>query len=204
MPAERDEVQSTDLPLVGGRRERADAAANRTRILEAASRVLAERGADAISLDAVAEAAEVGKGTVFRRFGDRSGLFQALMDEHLRTLQDAFMLGPPPLGPGAPPRERLVAFFDAYVDFLGDHLEVALALERDRWKTPIGGFMVLSLHIANLLGELNPELDRFVAANLLLGSVNVNEVRFLLDNGVELSQIKASMRAIVGGLAAGA
>src|SRR5439155_18730164 len=79
------------LPVAGARRERADAAANRVRILEAAARVLAERGAEGTSIDAVACEAGVGKGTVFRRFGDRSGLFQALSDEHLRTFQDAFM-----------------------------------------------------------------------------------------------------------------
>ena len=35
-----------------------------------------------------------------------SGLFQALLDEHLRLFQDAFMFGPPPLGPGAPAEQR--------------------------------------------------------------------------------------------------
>jgi AcrR family transcriptional regulator len=90
------------LPIAGQRRERADAAANRCRILDAARLVLAQRGADATSIDAVTAAAGVGKGTVFRRFGDRSGLFRALLDDSLRTFQDDFMLGPPPLGPGAP------------------------------------------------------------------------------------------------------
>src|SRR5258706_1575041 len=90
------------LPIAGAPRERADAAANRVRILEAAVRVLAERGPEGTSIDAVAREACVGKGTIYRRFGDRSGLFEALMDDHLRVFQDAFMFGPPPLGPGAP------------------------------------------------------------------------------------------------------
>jgi Bacterial regulatory proteins, tetR family len=54
-------------------RERADAARNRLRILDAAARLFAELGVDAVSLDAVAAEAGVGKGTVFRRFGDKSG-----------------------------------------------------------------------------------------------------------------------------------
>lgn len=104
-----DIAAAQKLPLAGAPRERADAAANRVRILQAARRVLAERGAAGTSIDAVASEAGVGKGTVFRRFGDRSGLFQALSDEHLRVFQDAFIAGPPPLGPGASPGERLAS-----------------------------------------------------------------------------------------------
>src|SRR5260370_20081 len=59
-----------DLPLLDGdARERADAARNRERILCSAARLFSERGADCVSMDDVAEAAGVGKGTVFRRFG---------------------------------------------------------------------------------------------------------------------------------------
>src|ERR1700710_2634990 len=83
----------SELPLAGERHERADAAANRTRILEAARAGLAERRAEGTSLDAVAAAAEVGKGTIFRRFGDRSGLFEALLSDHLAAFQEAFLFG---------------------------------------------------------------------------------------------------------------
>lgn len=73
---------------------------------------------DGVSLDAVAAAAGVGKGTVFRRFGDKAGLAAALLDERERTLQAALLAGPPPLGPGAPPRARAVAFTHAYLDYV--------------------------------------------------------------------------------------
>jgi AcrR family transcriptional regulator len=190
------------LPLAGERRERADAAANRVRILDATRLVLAERGAEGITLDAVAERAGVGKGTVFRRFGDRSGLFQALLDEHLRVFQDAFMFGPPPLGPGAPPKERLAAFLEGLLDMEDGHLELILALERDRWKAPIGGYIVLSLHAENLIREISPKLDASILAQLLLNAVNVNVVRHLRQEaGVSLAAIKASARALAAGLA---
>ena len=127
--------------------------------LQAARRVLAERGAEGTSIDAIACEAGVGKGTVFRRFGDRSGLFQALSDEHLRSFQDAFIAGPPPLGPGAPPDERLVAFLDGLLDLYDDHLELTLALEKDRWRAPIEGYLTLSMHLENLLQQVSPKLD---------------------------------------------
>jgi AcrR family transcriptional regulator len=190
------------LPIAGARRERADAAANRVRILEAAARVLAERGAEATSINTVACEAGVGKGTIFRRFGDRSGLFQALADEHLRTFQDAFMFGPPPLGPGAPAEDRLAAFLDGLLDLHEDQLELTLALERGRRGVPIGGYLALSVHVASLIREIAPALDAAVTAQLLLNALNVNLVRYLRrDAGVSLATIKASVRPLIAGLA---
>lgn len=193
-----------ELPLIGAPRERADAAANRRRILDAALRVLAEHGADGASIDAIAVEAGVGKGTVFRRFGDRSGLFRALLDDHLRRFQDAFLTGPPPLGPGAPPRERLVAFFDALLDLHDANLELALALDRDHRKAPIGGYRALSLHVERLVGEAAPELDAPVTAQLLLNAVNPYLVRYLRhDAGRSLAVLKESIRALIAGLPEG-
>jgi AcrR family transcriptional regulator len=200
-----DESVDTDdrgLPIAGARRERADAAANRVRILEAAVRVLARLGAEGTSIDAVAAEAGVGKGTIFRRFGDRSGLFQALLDEHLRAFQDAFMFGPPPLGPGAQAEDRLVAFFDGLLDLYDDQLEVVLALERDRWRPPIGGYITLAVHVESRIREISPALDAHVTAQLLMNALNVNLVRYLRrDAGVSLARIKASLRPLIAGLA---
>lgn len=199
--------QTTDLtgaavlPVAGVRHERADAAANRLRILEAADRVLAEHGADATTIDAVAAAAGVGKGTIFRRFGDRSGLFQALLDEHLRTFQDAFLFGPPPLGPGAAAQERLAAFLDGLVDLFDDKLEIALALEKDRADPPIGGYLALSVHVETLVQEINPALEAPVIAQLLMNALNPYLVRYLRrDAAVSLETIKASIRPLIAGL----
>lgn len=104
--------------------ERADAARNRQRVLTAAAGLFAEHGVDGVTMDAVAQAAGVGKGTVFRRFGDKSGLVVALLDERERELQEAVLSGPPPLGPEAPDKERMLAFLGAYVDYLAEHLEL--------------------------------------------------------------------------------
>jgi AcrR family transcriptional regulator len=188
--------------MAGAPRERADAAANRVRILEAASRVLAERGAAGTSIDVVASEAGVGKGTVFRRFGDRSGLFQALSDEHLRVFQDAFMLGPPPLGPGAPPGERLAAFLDGLLDLYDSHLELTLALEKDRWRAPIEGYVTLSLHLESLLERISPGLDAPITAQLLLSALNVNLISHLRrEERVSLETIKTAIRPLIAGLA---
>ena len=112
----------TALPLLGEERpERADAAENRRKVLAAAEALFARCDPSTVTMDAVAAEAGVGKGTLFRRFGDRAGLARAVLSERETVLQDAMLRGEPPLGPGAPPLERLIAFGEAYVAFLETH-----------------------------------------------------------------------------------
>jgi AcrR family transcriptional regulator len=105
-------------------KERSDALRNRTAVLEAARKLFAEQGVEAVSMDQIAGAAGVGKGTLFRRFGNKSGLAAALLDSQARILQETILHGPPPLGPGAPADERLAAFVGAYLDYLLQHLDL--------------------------------------------------------------------------------
>src|ERR1700754_5055876 len=97
-------------------RERADAARNRRAILRATEDLLARHRPEQISMEQVAAAAGVGKGTVFHRFGSRAGLMRALMQERAMSLQQEVVDGPPPLGPGAPARDRLLAFIDGVIE----------------------------------------------------------------------------------------
>ncbi|AWG99756.1 TetR family transcriptional regulator [Rhodococcus ruber Chol-4] len=128
------------LPLAGDESvERCDAARNRRRLLEAASLLVAERGVDAVTMDAVAARAGVGKGTVFRRFGSRAGLMRALLDHSEQALQQQFLTGPPPLGPGADPVDRLVAFGRArirLVEVQGEVLRAAESSAEARFNAP--------------------------------------------------------------------
>lgn len=100
------------LPLLdpGDLVERRDAARNRIALLEAAERLIAHCGVDALTMGAVAAEAGVGKGTAFRRFQSREGLMAALLDHVETAWQAAVLSGPPPLGPGAPAWDRLLAF----------------------------------------------------------------------------------------------
>lgn len=61
---------------------RRDAERNRRRILDAARELMVERGVG-VSLEEVAAAAEVGVGTVYRRFPDKESLVRALFAEHV-------------------------------------------------------------------------------------------------------------------------
>jgi AcrR family transcriptional regulator len=114
-------------------------------------------------MDALAERAGLGKGTVFRRFGTRAGIFQALLDDDERDFQQQVLSGPPPLGPGAPPLDRLIAYGQARTGFLIGHREIARAALDGKEPVPAGRESPISrMHIRYLLQELRlgaPELD---------------------------------------------
>ncbi|MFD9125064.1 TetR/AcrR family transcriptional regulator [Kitasatospora sp. NPDC059571] len=160
-------------------KERADAARNRAAVLEAAARLFAEQGVEAVSMDQVAAAAGVGKGTLFRRFGDKSGLAAALLDARERVLQEGILHGPPPLGPGAPAGERLDAFVNAYFGYLLEHLALVRMSET---ATPgaryrIGAYRFWHRHLAILLATA-PDPDQ--AAHALLAGLAADHVAALL------------------------
>jgi AcrR family transcriptional regulator len=148
-------------------------------VLEAAARLFAEHGVEAVSMDQVAAAAGVGKGTLFRRFGDKSGLAAALLDTRERVLQEAILHGPPPLGPGAPADERLVAFIDAYLDYLLEHLALIrmseTAVPGARYR--IGAYRFWHRHTAILLST-TPDPEH--TAHALLAALAAEHVAALL------------------------
>ncbi len=144
------------VPLAAPRAERADAARNRLHLLATAREMLAEQGADRLTMDGLAERAALGKGTVFRRFGTRAGIFQALLDHDERAFQERVLFGPPPLGPGAPPLDRLIAYGQARIGFLIEHRDVARAALDGSSSIPAGSQTPLSQpHIRMLLRELD-------------------------------------------------
>ncbi|WP_307845311.1 helix-turn-helix domain-containing protein [Planomonospora sp. ID67723] len=181
-------------------RERADAARNRMKVLAAADRLFREKGVDGVSMDAVAAEAGVGKGTLFRRFGDKSGLAAALLDERERELQEAILSGPPPLGPGAPAVERLAAFVDAYVDYLLGHLDLVRMSETAspgaRYR--IGAYRFWRLHVAVLLGEARPGCDADPLAHALLAPLAAEHMTVLVGEYGRARAREAVRRLVLG------
>ncbi|MCZ4559432.1 TetR/AcrR family transcriptional regulator [Rhodococcus sp. IEGM 1401] len=157
------------LPIAGEDSERCDAARNRRLLLDAATDLVAAVGADAITMDAVATKAGVGKGTVFRRFGNRAGLMRALLDHTEKKLQHSFMFGDPPLGPGADPIDRLVAFGRARLEFVnvqGEVLRAAESADDARYSAP--AHMVNFTHVLSLLRAAEVDGDLELLAYWLL------------------------------------
>ena len=158
------------LQMAGTVSERRDALANRQRVLAAAHRLLTASGVEAVDIRNVARAAGVGVGTVYRRFGDKGGLLAALLDERERVFQDRLLSGPAPLGPGAAPRERLIAFLHALAEMTDENLPLLLTLQgfKSGTRFHVGAYRAWRLHATVLLQEAAPAIDAAWFAELVL------------------------------------
>lgn len=183
------------LPLADPppRRERADAARNRARVLAAAERLFAEHGATVVSMEDIAREAGVGKGTLYRRYPDRAALAVALLDEHERRLQERLLGGPPPLGPGAPPAPRLAAFYAAMVELLARHLDLALAAETGAARYRTGAYGFWRAHVHALVAEAGVDDPDDVLAELLLAPLAVDLHQHLTARGADLGALTAAL-----------
>ncbi|WP_031070527.1 TetR/AcrR family transcriptional regulator [Streptomyces sp. NRRL S-118] len=200
--------QRIDLPLadrsVSERPERADAADNRRRILEAAAAIVAEKGPGALTMNAVAHATGIGVGTVYRRFGDVARLLLALLDEREKRFQEDFMAGPPPLGPGAPPIERLRAFLHALADRVAEQQDMMLAAET---AAPLarydsGAYTTMHMHTAMLVGRIRPGADAALLAHMLLAPFMPSLMHHLTRADARaLDAVKAATDELLLGLA---
>jgi len=182
---------------------RADAVRNRALLLDAAARIVADEGVDALTMYAVAGAAGVGMGTVYRRFGDRAGLVYALVDHRERELQAALLGGPPPLGPGAPPARRIRAFLHAYVDRLeeqGALLALAEA-ETPTARFANGAYATQHRHVRVLVALAAPELDADYTAEILLAPLAAGLHVYLREQrDLPVARIKRGLDHLVAAL----
>ncbi|MEI5100520.1 helix-turn-helix domain-containing protein [Streptomyces sp. PmtG] len=187
------------MPEQPERKARADAARNREAVLAAADALFARSESPrGVSMEQVAAAAGVGKGTLFRRFGDRDGLIRAVFEARSEELRAAVESGPAPLGPAAPPRERVPALLDALLAFKLDHRHLVLALEESGGSSPY-----LSAYYGWWHGVLSEALaaaggvpDADFAAHALLAAVRADLVQHL-SAGAPPGELRARLAAYV-------
>jgi AcrR family transcriptional regulator len=182
------------------RHERADAARNRATILVAAEGLVSEQGARRVTMDQIAGAAGVGKGTLFRHFGDRCGLMRALLDERERGFQEGFIRGPAPFGPGAPARERLIAFGEHMLEHVEIQGDLLVAAEHgapgERLRHNV--YAAYRAHVALLLQASGYEGEVGYLVDVLLGAVGSELVLFQRHElGMSQDQLKRCWRELV-------
>ncbi len=179
--------------------ERSDAVRNRERLLAAARELIQECGTAGLTMDRLAERAGVGKGTVFRRFGSRAGLMLTLLDDSESAFQARFLFGPPPLGPGAPGLERLVAFGTERIAYLLEYGDLVLAAEnasRGRFEVPAAALW--QRHIEVLLQEEGFDADPWLMAGSLSATLDPERLLNLVrGHGISPERLAASWRDLV-------
>jgi AcrR family transcriptional regulator len=151
-------------------------------------------------MDAVACEAGVGKGTIFRRFGDRAGLAEALIDDHMRDFQDRLIHGPPPLGRGASAAERLEAFVVELLRLYAEHLDVVVVAATEPRHRTSPAFGALLFHAQTLVHEIDPQLDERVVARMILNAISPTVIHDTRERGVDAEVLEASALAVLRGL----
>ena len=152
--------------------ERSDAARNRERVLATAALLLEQVGPDCVTMDAVAAAAGVGKGTLFRRFESREGLMGALLNRSETQWQAAVLSGPPPLGPGAEPWDRLMAFGRTRLETTLLHADLIRNAGRSGTRS-FAAYSFAIMHVRYLLQELGTDGDLPMLAAALLAPLEL-------------------------------
>lgn len=179
--------------------ERRDAARNRERLLAAARELIQECGADGLTMGRLAERAGVGKGTVFRRFGSRAGLMLTLLDDSGAAFQARFLFGPPPLGPGAPGLDRLIAFGSERIAYVLEFGELVLAAEtaaRGRYDVPAA--VLWHRHVEVLLREAGFDGDAWLMAGSLTATLDPERLLNLVRvHGLAPARLAASWSDLV-------
>jgi AcrR family transcriptional regulator len=187
--------------------ERADAAANRQQILTAARQLFEQRGVDQVTMDEIARAAGVGKGTLYRRYPDKAMLVVELMDAcfvsfERETLDDIASSSTSSI-------DQLHAFLDRLIDWTEEHTPMlgVIADQSEGSRRGSGrcgpiyrwlhGIVDYLLRQATAAGEANVD-DTVYAADVILSAVDVDLYVFQRrERHYSPEQIRAGIHQLV-------
>ncbi|MFJ7587671.1 TetR/AcrR family transcriptional regulator [Streptomyces sp. NPDC097617] len=183
--------------MTAERKPRKDAVRNRAAVFTAADTLFARCGSpEEVTMADIAAAAGVGKATLFRAFGDRTGLIRALSEARLAPIREAVEQGPEPLGPATPPLERLPALLDAVLCFKLDNRHLALALEGSGADSPYRTEHYDRWHalVRDLLRSIPGPPDSDFTAHALLAATRADLVAYLAgEKGVPREELRAQL-----------
>jgi len=151
-----------------------------------------------VTMDAIAAAAGVGKGTLFRAFGSREGLLDALWAAKIAALRDRVESGTPPFEASSAPEGRLVAFLDAILTFKLENRHLIRARE-------LGTGLLQSPHYRWMLGEAQSLIEgamgqtmateALYTAHALLAALHIDLIEEMLASGLSLQAIRHAQAA---------
>jgi len=186
------------LNVIDNSRSRADAVKNRALLLATAKRLFATQKVAEVTMSAVADAAGVGKGTLYRHFENKLELSMALLDEDQRDLQDRTL--------------RQIRDEGATVETLKWFIaEVLLFTERNSELLCVGAgenepirSLAHPAHwwwrqtIRGLVAQINPRCDADYLADAIFVLLDVHNLYFLQhERGYSLQQVTTNMQDMV-------
>ena len=204
-------LQPITDPVGPKRAKRSDAVANRELILATARRLFAERGISQVCMATIAEAAGVGKGTLYRGFANKGELCLALLDQEMRDFQNRTlqMLRETYQQPAL---SRLDAFLDRLVHFTESQAPLLREIQRqgvlhsaaaashaspNMWLPWLQATVGILLQQAQQNGETT-ELDIPYLIDAILAPLNADLFTYQREVlGFDLERISAGFRRLV-------
>lgn len=188
----------------------------KAQILEASIKVLAEKGWNKTKISDIAEAADIGKGTVYEYFRSKDEVFAASFQYFMLQVENSVAER---LSSIDDPLERLLAYFYSWADIFDsdymDYLEIVL----DFWAEGIRnkeGFSSVELMdfyynnrtvIESLLDECIAQdkiksIDTKIVASIIIGSLDGLMIQWIMDRNVfDLKEaVFSTARLIIDGL----
>lgn len=204
-------LQSVNEPVGPKRAKRADAIANRELILVTAQTLFAQQGIANVCMAAIAEAAHLGKGTLYRSFANKGELCLALMDDDMQVFQNKTLQRLRETA-NQPALTRLEIFLDSLAHFMEFHaplmreVQIHGTLQQDpqfsqdspqMWLPWLRETIRLLLQQAEQNGETQ-ELDILYLIDAILAPLNANLFIYQRDVlGFEVERISRGIRHLV-------
>jgi AcrR family transcriptional regulator len=133
--------------------------ATRQKLFDASMELIGERGAAGVTVDEIAAAAGVSKGTVYYNFGSKSDLIAQLLRHGVDILKGRLLDAPDEAGTAAPAPDPLLAMeamIGQAMDFMADYPSFARLWMSENWRTPSewqGTFTLLRAELLEVIGD---------------------------------------------------
>lgn len=189
------------LNVIDSSRSRADAMKNRALLLATAKRLFAEQKVADVTMSAVADAAGVGKGTLYRHFENKFELSMALLDEDQRNLQDRTLSRMREEGPTI---DTLKWFIAEVILFTERNSELLCVSAGE--NGPVGS-LAHPAHwwwrqtIRGLVAQINSRCDADYLADAIFVLLDVHNIYFLQrERGYSLQQVTSNMQDMIANM----
>ncbi|WP_159613298.1 TetR/AcrR family transcriptional regulator [Glutamicibacter sp. JC586] len=189
-------------------RQRVRATSSKERLFEAAMKLLATRSPEAVSVDEIASAAGVSKGTVYYNYGSKDELVSQILDFGAQKLLRELTK----VATGPAPYLVLKSMLEFAMDFVASYPAfVQLWMQEQLGADTSSVFTTMPLHsqVTNLIIDVLdrlveiPESEKLPVATTIFGAALFNaRMSSAREDGLERDQMVRAVMLIVDGLLA--